>query len=75
MLVAAWLLALVAATILVAPARAAAALTDQSELVAPQTGSDAEQGSGRFGYSVRFVPVGPEHPQFGTPTQMGVFTK
>jgi 3' terminal RNA ribose 2'-O-methyltransferase Hen1 len=30
---------------------------------------------GRFGYSVRFVPVGPEHPQFGTPTQMGVFTK
>jgi 3' terminal RNA ribose 2'-O-methyltransferase Hen1 len=30
---------------------------------------------GRFGYSVRFVPVGPEHPQFGAPTQMGVFTK
>jgi len=27
----------------------------------------------RFGYSVRFVPVGPEHPELGSPTQMGVF--
>jgi hypothetical protein len=29
----------------------------------------------RFGYSVRFLPVGPEHPEHGSPTQMGVFTR
>jgi 3' terminal RNA ribose 2'-O-methyltransferase Hen1 len=29
----------------------------------------------RFGYSVRFVPVGPEDSAAGSPTQMGVFTK
>ena len=29
----------------------------------------------RFGYSVRFLPVGPEHAEFGSPTQMGVFTR
>ncbi|MBX7245399.1 MAG: 3' terminal RNA ribose 2'-O-methyltransferase Hen1 [Candidatus Sumerlaeaceae bacterium] len=28
----------------------------------------------RFGYSVRFLPVGPEDPALGAPTQMGVFT-
>lgn len=28
----------------------------------------------RFGYSVRFVPVGPEDPEVGPPTQMGVFS-
>jgi 3' terminal RNA ribose 2'-O-methyltransferase Hen1 len=27
----------------------------------------------RFGYSVRFLPVGPEDPVAGSPTQMGVF--
>jgi len=27
----------------------------------------------RFGYSVRFLPVGPEDPATGSPTQMGVF--
>jgi 3' terminal RNA ribose 2'-O-methyltransferase Hen1 len=30
--------------------------------------------AGRFGYAVRFLPVGPEHPEHGPPTQMGVFT-
>jgi 3' terminal RNA ribose 2'-O-methyltransferase Hen1 len=30
--------------------------------------------AGRFGYAVRFLSVGPEHPDFGSPTQMGVFT-
>lgn len=30
---------------------------------------------GRFGYSVRFVPVGPEDDRVGPPTQMGVFTR
>ena len=29
----------------------------------------------RFGYSVRFLPVGQEDPVVGAPTQMGVFTK
>ncbi len=28
----------------------------------------------RFGYSVRHLPVGPEDPAVGAPTQMGVFT-
>ena len=29
----------------------------------------------RFGYSVRFLPIGPEDSVVGAPTQMGVFTK
>jgi 3' terminal RNA ribose 2'-O-methyltransferase Hen1 len=29
----------------------------------------------RFGYAVRFVPVGPEHAELGPPTQMGVFER
>jgi 3' terminal RNA ribose 2'-O-methyltransferase Hen1 len=28
----------------------------------------------RFGYKVMFLPVGPEDPEVGAPTQMGVFT-
>jgi hypothetical protein len=28
----------------------------------------------RFGYRVRFLPVGPEDSVLGAPTQMGVFT-
>jgi 3' terminal RNA ribose 2'-O-methyltransferase Hen1 len=28
----------------------------------------------RFGYSVRFLPIGPEDPLLGSPTQMGIFT-
>jgi 3' terminal RNA ribose 2'-O-methyltransferase Hen1 len=31
--------------------------------------------AGRFGYAVRFVPVGPEDQAVGPPTQMGVFSK
>jgi len=27
----------------------------------------------RFGYAVRFLPVGPEDPKLGPPTQMAVF--
>ena len=34
----------------------------------------AQGVAGRFGYSVRFLPVGPEDPALGAPTQMGVFT-
>ena len=29
----------------------------------------------RFGYSVRFLPVGAEDPAVGAPTQMGIFTR
>jgi 3' terminal RNA ribose 2'-O-methyltransferase Hen1 len=29
--------------------------------------------AGRFGYAVRFVPIGPEDPETGPPTQMAVF--
>ena len=29
----------------------------------------------RFGYAVRFLAVGPEHPDLGSPTQLGVFTR
>ncbi len=35
----------------------------------------AQAVAGRFGYLVRFVPVGPEHPELGPPTQMGVFQR
>lgn len=31
--------------------------------------------AGRFGYNVRFLPVGPEDAAVGAPTQMGVFSK
>jgi 3' terminal RNA ribose 2'-O-methyltransferase Hen1 len=29
----------------------------------------------RFGYTVRFLPVGTEHPDYGPPTQMGIFQR
>ncbi|HKP14826.1 MAG TPA: 3' terminal RNA ribose 2'-O-methyltransferase Hen1 [Gemmatimonadaceae bacterium] len=29
----------------------------------------------RFGYGVRFAPVGPVDPEVGSPTQMGIFTR
>ncbi|MEZ5399344.1 MAG: 3' terminal RNA ribose 2'-O-methyltransferase Hen1 [Bryobacteraceae bacterium] len=29
----------------------------------------------RFGYAVRFLPIGPEDAEVGPPTQMGVFTR
>ncbi len=31
--------------------------------------------AGRFGYTVRFVPVGEDHAEYGPPTQMGVFER
>ena len=31
--------------------------------------------AGRFGYGVRFLPVGPEDSEVGPPTQMGVFSR
>jgi 3' terminal RNA ribose 2'-O-methyltransferase Hen1 len=35
----------------------------------------ASNVSERSGYRVRFVPIGPEDPLVGAPTQMGVFTR
>lgn len=35
----------------------------------------ADTISKRFGYSVRFLPIGPEDPGSGSPTQMGIFTR
>jgi 3' terminal RNA ribose 2'-O-methyltransferase Hen1 len=29
----------------------------------------------RFGYTPRFLPIGPEHPEYGPPTQMVVFAR
>jgi len=31
--------------------------------------------AGRFGYSVRFLPIGPEDSTLGSPTQMGIFER
>jgi 3' terminal RNA ribose 2'-O-methyltransferase Hen1 len=35
----------------------------------------AEGIAGRFGYSVRFQPVGEEDPEVGAPSQMGIFLR
>lgn len=35
----------------------------------------AEQAAANYGYQARFLPVGPEHPQDGPPTQLAVFSK
>ena len=35
----------------------------------------AQQAASTHGYQVRFLPVGPEHPDAGPPTQLAVFTK
>ena len=35
----------------------------------------AKRIAARFGYNVRFLPVGPEDPAVGSPTQMGVFER
>jgi 3' terminal RNA ribose 2'-O-methyltransferase Hen1 len=35
----------------------------------------AQRLAERFGYLVRFLPVGPEHPEFGPPTQMAVLQR
>jgi 3' terminal RNA ribose 2'-O-methyltransferase Hen1 len=34
-----------------------------------------EAVAGRHGYRVRFLPIGPEDPEVGSPTQMGVFER
>ena len=35
----------------------------------------AGEVAGRFGYAVRFLPIGPEDAAVGAPTQMGIFTR
>lgn len=35
----------------------------------------ASSNADRFGYRVRFLPVGPEDPRVGSPTQMGIFER
>ena len=35
----------------------------------------AAAAAGRFGYAVRFLPIGPEDAEMGSPTQMAVFTR
>jgi SAM-dependent methyltransferase len=35
----------------------------------------AERVAGEHGYDVRFLPVGPDDPEVGPPTQMAVFTR
>ena len=35
----------------------------------------ASQTAENYGYQVRFLPVGPEHPDAGAPTQLAVFRK
>jgi 3' terminal RNA ribose 2'-O-methyltransferase Hen1 len=35
----------------------------------------AEGIAGRFGYSVKLVPIGPNDPELGPPTQMGLFER
>jgi 3' terminal RNA ribose 2'-O-methyltransferase Hen1 len=35
----------------------------------------AADAAGRYGYAVRFEPVGPDDPEVGAPTQLAVFTR
>jgi 3' terminal RNA ribose 2'-O-methyltransferase Hen1 len=44
------------------------------EWTRPQFRAWADSICSRFGYTVQFLPVGPEDPEVGSPTQMGVFT-
>jgi 3' terminal RNA ribose 2'-O-methyltransferase Hen1 len=45
------------------------------EWTRPEFAAWAEGVAGRFGYGVRFVPVGPVDEEVGPPTQMAVFTR
>ena len=64
------------------PQRIAEALGDRGALerrgaaaaAYARTNFSPEGVAERFGYSVRFLPVGPEDLAVGSPTQMGVFT-
>ena len=45
------------------------------EWTRPQFRDWAQAAAGRFGYTVRFLPVGEEDPELGPPTQMAVFSR
>jgi 3' terminal RNA ribose 2'-O-methyltransferase Hen1 len=45
------------------------------EFTREQFAAWAEAVADRHGYRVRFLPVGPEDPEVGSPTQMGVFER
>src|SRR5579864_6346122 len=45
------------------------------EWTRPEFQSWANTIAKRFGYNVRFMPVGPEDPVVGSPTQMGIFNR
>jgi hypothetical protein len=45
------------------------------EWTRPEFAAWANGVAERFGYATRFVPVGPEDPEVGPPTQMCVFTR
>ena len=45
------------------------------EWTRPQFRDWAAGVAGRRGYQVRFLPVGPDDPEVGPPTQMAVFTR
>ena len=45
------------------------------EWTRPEFAGWAEKVAGRYGYSVRFLPVGPEDATVGPPTQMAVFSR
>jgi 3' terminal RNA ribose 2'-O-methyltransferase Hen1 len=45
------------------------------EWTRPQFAAWAAAVGGRFGYEIRFAPVGPVDPEVGAPTQMAVFTR
>ncbi len=45
------------------------------EWTRPELEAWARRVAERFGYGVRFVPVGPADPEVGSPTQMAIFTR
>jgi hypothetical protein len=45
------------------------------EWTRPQFRDWAAGVAGRRGYQVRFLPVGPDDPEVGAPTQLAVFTR
>jgi len=45
------------------------------EWTRPELADWAGEVAERFGYGVRFLPVGPEDPELGAPTQMAVFER
>lgn len=40
-----------------------------------ELGEWGEAVAARFGYTVRFAPIGPSDPEVGSPTQMAIFTR